>query len=239
MRQILLTAAAMALAGMAVPVAAQQKVPVQFAKGASSATMKGAIKGEQYRDYVVNARAGQSMTVTLVNPDGRAYFNVMAPGSTGEAVFIGSTEGNSFKGAVPGTGANTVRVYQMRATGRRGEVANYTLTVGVSGKGAAASTDAKVAGTSYNATASIRCVAEPDKPMAPCTAGVKRTANGSSTVHVTTPDGGSRVITFAGGKAVGSDSQAGTYVERRGDTSIVRIGPVEVYEIPDAFIFGG
>lgn len=129
----------LALAGIlvAAPAIAQQKVPVTFAKGKSSATVKGTIKGEQYRDYVVNARAGQTMTVSLTNPDGRAFFNVMAPGSTGEAVFIGSTEGNSFKGPVPGTGANTVRVYQMRATGRRGEVANYTLAIGVSGASAA------------------------------------------------------------------------------------------------------
>lgn len=237
MKQLGLAIAAIAAIGVAAPAAAQQKVPVQFAKGASSATLKGTIKGEQYRDYVVNARAGQTMTVTLTNPDGRAYFNVMAPGSTGEAVFIGSTEGNSFKGPVPGTGANTIRVYQMRATGRRGEVANYTLTIGVGGS--AASNDAKVAGTGYNATASIRCVAEPGKPMAPCKAGVKRTGNGSGTVHVTTPDGGSRVITFSGGKAVRSDSQAGLSVERRGDVSVVRIGTVEVYEIPDAFVFGG
>jgi hypothetical protein len=138
MKQLVLAVAALAAVSAAAPVAAQQKVPVQFAKGATSTTLKGTIKGEEYRDYVVNARAGQTMTVTLTNPDGRAFFNVMAPGSTGEAVFIGSTEGNSFKGPVPGTGANTIRVYQMRATGRRGEVANYTLAIGVAGSTAAA-----------------------------------------------------------------------------------------------------
>jgi hypothetical protein len=122
---------AAAMLALAVPAAAQQKVPVQFAKGASSATVKGKLSGDQYRDYLVNARAGQAMTVTLANPDGRAFFNVLPPGSSGEAVFIGSSEGNSFKGPVPGNGATTVRVYQMRASGRRGEVADYTLTIGV------------------------------------------------------------------------------------------------------------
>lgn len=116
-------------------------------------------------------------------------------------------------------------------------MANYTLTIGVGG--GAASTDATVPGTGYNATAQIRCVAEPNKPMSSCKAGVKRTGNGSGTVHVTTPDGGSRVISFAAGRAVKSDSQAGMDVQRRGDISVVRIGTVEVYEIPDAFIFGG
>ena len=122
---------AAAMLALAVPAAAQQKVPVQFAKGASSATVKGKLSGDQYRDYLVNARAGQAMTVTLANPDGRAFFNVLPPGSSGEAVFIGSSEGNSFKGPVPGNGATSVRVYQMRASGRRGEVADYTLTIGV------------------------------------------------------------------------------------------------------------
>ena len=118
---------------MDAPAAAQQKVPVAFAKGASSATVKGTIKGDQFRDYQVNARAGQTMTVNLVNPDGRAFFNVLPPGSSGKAVFIGSTSGNSFKGRVPADGATTVRVYQMRATARRGEAANYTLTISIAG----------------------------------------------------------------------------------------------------------
>lgn len=118
---------------VAVPVVAQQKVPVQFSKGSSSTTVKGSIKGEQYRDYLVNARTGQTLSVSMSNPDGRAYFNVMPPGSAGEATFIGSTEGNSYRGPIAGNGNTTVRVYQMRATGRRGEVANYTLSIGVSG----------------------------------------------------------------------------------------------------------
>lgn len=58
------------------------------------------------------------MTVTFTNPDGRAFFNILAPGSTGEAVYVGSINGNSFSGPVPGTGNTTVRVYQMRATAR-------------------------------------------------------------------------------------------------------------------------
>ena len=124
-------AAAVSAILIAGPAPAQQKVPVQFAKGTSSATVKGKLSGDQYMDYQVNAQAGQAMTVTLVNPDGRAFFNVLPPGSNGEAVFIGSSEGNSFKGPVPGNGATTVRVYQMRASGRRGEVANYSLTIGV------------------------------------------------------------------------------------------------------------
>lgn len=243
MKQVVLAIAAIAAIGVAAPAAAQQKVPVQFARGASSATMKGTITGDQYRDYVVNARAGQTMTVTLVNPDGRAYFNVMAPGSTGEAVFIGSTEGNSFSGPVPGTGANTVRVYQMRATGRRGEVANYTISIGVSAQGAAAaprpSVDAKVAGTDYNATAEVPCVTAAGAPRGRCKAGVMRLGNGEATVDLKTPDGGQRYIYFKNGRPTGTDANAPMRVTRQGDTSIIRVGAVEIYEIPDAFVVGG
>ena len=244
MRNLFLAFSALSLAVAAVPALAQQKVPVQFAKGASSATLKGTIKGDQYRDYTVNARAGQTMTVTLNNPDGRAFFNVLPPGSANEAVFVGSSSGNSFKGPVPGNGATTVRVYQMRATARRGEVANYTLTIGVGGAGHAAaapapSHDARVPGTAFNATGPLRCVAEPDKPMVDCQAGVKRTGNGSGTVHVSTPDGGSRVITFANGRAVRTDGENRMSAERRGDMTIIRVGAYEVYEVPDMFIYGG
>jgi hypothetical protein len=67
---------------------------------------------------------------------------------------------------------------------------------------------------------------------------VKRTAGGGS-VHVKTPDGGSRVITFRDGKVSGTDADAPFKVERRDDWTIVRVGAVEVYEIPDALVFGG
>jgi hypothetical protein len=244
MKNILLSSLVVTCALIAQPVLAQQRTPVTFARGATSATLKGSIKGDQYRDYIVNARAGQTMTVRLTNPDGRAYFNVMAPGSTGEAVFIGSTEGNRFQGPVPGTGANTVRVYQMRATGRRGATANYAITIGVMGSGAVAggmrpSVDAKVPGTNYNATAEVPCVTAAGMAKTRCKAGVIRMAMGEATVEITTADGGQRRIYFKDGRATGSDAGTPIRVTRQGDVSIVRIGTAEVYEIVDAFVVGG
>ena len=53
------------------------------------------------------------------------------------------------------------------------------------------------------------------------------------------PDGGNRVITFRDGKVSSTDADSPFKVERRDDWSIVRIGKVEVYEIPDALVFGG
>ena len=147
---------------------------------------------------------------------------------------------NPYEGTLPATGDYKIRVYLMRSAARRNEVANYRLEMIVSGPAAHASTghDALVPGTEFHATSMIPCVAEPNKPMSQCDAGVKRTAGGGS-VHVKTPDGGSRVITFRDGRVASTDAEAPFRVERRGDWTIVRIGATEVYEIPDAFVFGG
>ena len=143
--------AALITAGLAVvqPALAQQQVVVSFAKGTSSQTLKGSIKGDQSRDYIVDARAGQTLTVDFKPSNASAYFNVIAPGAD-SAMFIGSTEGNRYSGPLTTSGRHTVQVYLMRNAARRGEVANYTITIGVTGAAAAApraSHDALVAGT--------------------------------------------------------------------------------------------
>lgn len=212
---------------------------VQFAKGANSARIEGTIKGYQTVDYVVRASQGQSMNVSLATQHTATYFNILAPGQTEVAFFNGSVSENQYEGTLPATGDYKIRVYMMRSAARRNEVAKYGLEIIISGaaKGGA-SHDARVAGTDYHATAQIRCVAEPGKPMSACNAGVKRVAGGG-TVHVSTPDGGSRVITFSNGKVSATDANAPFKVERRDDWTIVRIGAVEVYEIPDALVYGG
>ncbi len=212
---------------------------VQFAKGATSATMKGTIKGYEIVDYVLHAAQGQYMNVSMATDNAASYFNIMAPGETEVAFFNGSTSENQFEGELAATGDYRIRVYMMRSAARRNEVANYRLEMIVTGaahgKGGG---DALVPGTDFHATSQIPCVAEPNKPMSLCEAGVKRTANGGS-VHVRTPDGGSRVITFRDGKVSSTDADAPFKVERRDDVTIVRIGAAEVYEIIDAFVFGG
>lgn len=216
---------------------------VQFAQGATSAIVNGKITGYETVDYVVRAGQGQAMNVSLATKHTATYFNILAPGQNEEAFFNGSVSDNQYEGTLPATGDYKIRVYMMRSAARRNEVADYRLEIIISGAAqhatqAAPSHDAKVAGTDFHATATIRCVAEPGKPMTQCPAGVKRVAGGG-TVHVTTPDGGSRVITYSNGKVSGTDASAPYKVERRDDWSIVRIGTSEVYEIPDAFVFGG
>jgi hypothetical protein len=237
MTKTLITALAAAGLLIAMPAAAQQTVPVTFAKGKSSAVVTGSIKGDQDRTYTVDARAGQAMTVTLKSTKGNAEMNVYAPGND-TAISLGSTDPYKFTTVLPTTGRYRVQVFQMRAAARRGESASYNLTIGITG-GAKASTDALVPGTRYNATADIKCVTSVGGKTGACKAGVIRRGNGNATVELKTPDGGQRSITFTNGKATGSDSTNRLTSNRAGDDTIVRIGTVEVYTIPDALVFGG
>ncbi len=123
---------------LAVPIATQAIAQIittnlVFARGQSSATVNGTIRGDQIRDYVVRASAGQVMTVRMSGSP-IVYFNVMPPGSNGEGIHTGSDAGNNFSGTLSVSGAYIVRVYQMRATARRGQAGNFRLTVSVTGR---------------------------------------------------------------------------------------------------------
>lgn len=100
---------------------------VQFHKGAISATVQGTIKGYETVDYLLGARKGQYMNVSLATDNGANYFNIIAPGKADEAMFVGSTAGNQFEGTLPASGDYKVRVYLMRNAARRDEVAKYRL----------------------------------------------------------------------------------------------------------------
>jgi len=182
--------------------------PLQFTKGASSATVKGSLKGDKTIDYKLRAKAGQTMSVTLKTSNSANYFNVLPPGSTGEAIFVGSTGGNEWTGPLPADGEYTVRVYLMRSAARRNETADYTLTVGITGSAAAPEAsgpaptgDAKVKGTPYHATGQVPCsMGSGPQGSAQCDFGVIRGKPGNAEVHVTPPGGFKRVLTFAGDK---------------------------------------
>ena len=103
-----------------------RETAVQFAKGKSTATLKGKIKGDESVDYRLGAAAGQTMTVTLRPSNRSTYFNVMAPGED-SAIFIGSSEGNKFSGKLPKSGDYVVRAYLMRNAARRNEASSYSI----------------------------------------------------------------------------------------------------------------
>lgn len=122
-----------AFLGMVTPREAPDPVatfPVQFANGTSSKSMKGTVRGYATANYMVSARAGQTMTVRLTTSNRSSYFNVIAPGADA-AMFIGSMAGDLFSATVPSTGIYTVRVYLMSNAARRSESAKYTVEVAV------------------------------------------------------------------------------------------------------------
>jgi hypothetical protein len=105
--------------------------PVRFAKGASSSTVQGVIKGSDSEDFVLNAAKGQTMNVKLSAKSTLIYFNVLKPGSD-EAIFVGSTEGkNTWTGSLPIGGDYTVRVYTMGKGKDEGHATPFSLSVSI------------------------------------------------------------------------------------------------------------
>ncbi len=111
----------------------------------------------------------------------------------------------------------------------------------------AASEDAKVAGTDYNATTILKCGFNGAAPTQSCNAGVKRNwgEDGSHLVEVSKPDGRKRAIFFNGTEPFGADSaeadgSAGWDFTstRDGDQVTIWYGP-ETYVIVDALFTGG
>lgn len=110
--------------------AAPRTERVAFAKGASSKVIKGTVKGYDYVDYVIGAKGGQLLTVSLTSNRQSNYFNIMPRGSD-TAYYNSSINGNSFRGPIPATGDQVIRVYIYRNDARRGVVANFTLKIAI------------------------------------------------------------------------------------------------------------
>ena len=231
--------AAFVLAGTATEaIAAIEIRPVQFARGATSATLSGRISGDQTIDYKLRAMAGQTMSVSMTASRNALYFNVLPPGSQDVAIHIGSTSGNQWSARLPADGEYTVRVYLMRNEARRGTSADYTLTMGITGTTAATS-DAKVPGTVYHATGKVPCsLGSSAAGPTQCEFGVVRAGPGRASVTLSPAGGPKRTLSFDGDK-VSADGGATVRATRQGDEWNVEVNDLERYRIPDAVINGG
>jgi hypothetical protein len=144
-------------------------------------------------------------------------FDVLAPGETDVAFFVGSNEGSRYEGDLPKTGDYTIRVSLDRNAARRGETANCKLEVAIAAAGDVPSEaggasgacsptgGALVSGSEFHATGSIPCARHASQPMGSCRFGVIRRGGGSATVRVLWPDGGERNLYFEGGKLDSSE----------------------------------
>lgn len=105
---------------------------VQFKKGESETTINSSIKGDQNLDYKLTANKGQKMLVIL-DTKHNAYFNILPPGSTADAMFSGAMKGDRFEGELPVKGTYTIRVYKMGADKNSKAKHDFKLHVKISG----------------------------------------------------------------------------------------------------------
>ena len=117
---------------------------VQFDKGANSAVIESSITGYDSVDYMLNAKKGQYMNVSMATDNTANYFNILAPGEKNVAIFNGSISENQFEGILPESGDYKIRVYLMRSASRRNETAKYRLEMIITESGGKVSTSAGV-----------------------------------------------------------------------------------------------
>jgi hypothetical protein len=118
---------ALVLLGSANQVGAQTRARVRFARGASSATLRGRVTGYKYADYIIGVRAGQTLKLKL-ETGGSAEFVLFAP--SGENI-NGGIDGIQFTVETEFTGDYKIRVLQPRAFARRHNASNYTLRISI------------------------------------------------------------------------------------------------------------
>jgi hypothetical protein len=108
---------------------AQVKQRVRFPAGATGTTVSGTVRGYAYRDYIVGANAGQTISVQLTSANTYTVFTVFQ--SNGDNL-EGATEMDEFTGELPERGDYIVRVLMMRAGARRpGAVSNYKVKISI------------------------------------------------------------------------------------------------------------
>lgn len=253
---VLAFAALTAIIGVAIASDEVRHVDVHFAAGESSATLTDTITGYGSVDYLLDARAGQTMSVVFEPSSTAAYFNIYEPGKGPgeEAMFIGAVNGNEYAGVLPLDGTYTIQVYLVRAAARRGESSDFQIHVGIDNEAATAedaeashegtadeadaTTDALVEGTPFHATGSIDCTFAGDESVTSCEFGVIREGPAVATVEITFPDGFKRTLAFDNGN-VTSPQTGEVIAHREGDLTFVSVDDSEHFAIPDAVIEGG
>ena len=212
---------------------------VRFAKGATSAVIKGQLRGDSDVNYLVNAGAGQTITVSLKSSKPRYYFNVLPSGSKNVAMYAEQT-GEDFKGVLPTDGHYTMRGYLVRAAARRDESSNYTLSIGEALAPIPMLQDAVIPGTPFHAKAKMTCVPFLETKAQGCeTFAIRRGSDRMATIEVHGGRYFKRRIPFVKRKPVGLASSDALSFSRKADLNFVSLGAEERYEIPDALIRGG
>lgn len=99
---------------------------ISFAPGTAAATVGGKVQGAQSRDYLVNARAGQTLSISTVGTSPFLQLQVFAP--NGSTLYIGS---RNWSVVLRQSGDQRIRVRLVPEEQKPGTAAEYSLTVGV------------------------------------------------------------------------------------------------------------
>jgi len=216
--------------------------PVRFAKGKSSTVIRDRITGRQTIDYQVRAGAGQRLTVDFKGSNLANYFNLLPPDSPDAAMAIGEQIDNRFDGLLPDDGVYTIRVFLMRSAGRRHEISNFSLSVGITGtplEPVPAKTDAVLPGTRYHASATTQCEPLYSKVRACEAYVVRRGFDGTATVELRWDGDRKRRILFIKGEPKAADTSLAMTFIRNEHGWRVSFNGEEHFDIPAPLVFGG
>lgn len=212
---------------------------LQFDKGKTGATAKGSLRGRQAVDYRLAARAGQIMDVALTANRSKAYFNVLAPGSDGKAIFVGANAGDRYSGAVPADGEYTIRVYQQGDAAARDLATTYRLDIDLSDRPVSAA-GGSAPPAKYDESGRLPCSEGRDSLDRSCEFRVVRNATSQSAqVWISFGQAGRTRLLHYAGRRFTTDDGASIAARRDGDAWWISVGAREFYKVPDALLIGG
>jgi hypothetical protein len=120
---LLLATSALAQAGGLLKSPSGKTQRVRFARGRTTAVLKGAVvRGTQDR-YILGARAGQTMIVHITSREKNAVFVILGPNGTALEGAEEGTDASDWTGELPLSGDYTIWVSPTRGN------ATYTLEV--------------------------------------------------------------------------------------------------------------
>jgi hypothetical protein len=95
---------------------------VRFPRGRTTMVLKGSLVNNASKEYLLSARAGQTMSVHVTSPQGRAWFDVYPRNDRG-ALADAAEDTKDWEGKLPQSGDYVISVYTEDGNTR------YTLEV--------------------------------------------------------------------------------------------------------------